>query len=165
VDDGLPWAAPQQWPDATASSDDRFTGVDYTALNSSIARYFEDPKLVSAAKTRAIAVVYKARRIVLFALLAFHYICMKSSEAVRCRSRLPMRSSPLPAPACLRICAEMGGALEKASLLFRLICTAAAAACSLTTPGSVPGHVHWQWHPVHDQLDDRHLLSLIGMSY
>ncbi len=61
VDDGSPWAPPLEWADATANSSNRTAGVDYEALNNTLAKYFEDPALVDSCHTKAILVIYQAR--------------------------------------------------------------------------------------------------------
>lgn len=60
VDDGSPWAPPVDWADATANSSNRTAGVDYDALNRTLARYFDDPALVNTCHTKAIVVIYQA---------------------------------------------------------------------------------------------------------
>ncbi|CAL8467489.1 g7027 [Coccomyxa elongata] len=63
VDDGSPWAAPQDWPEATATNGSRIAGVDYDGLNRTLSKYFEDPALVNGAHTKAIVVIYQGKLI------------------------------------------------------------------------------------------------------
>lgn len=52
--------ASSEWKDATLGSSGTLPEVNYTKLNATLARYFDNATLVENAKTQAIVVVYKA---------------------------------------------------------------------------------------------------------
>ncbi len=92
VDDGSPWAAPQDWPEATATKGSRIAGVDYDGLNRTLSKYFEDPTLVNSAHTKAIVVIYQARPGLLL------YLSLFASHCVPMQIRLAGPAAEFPAP-------------------------------------------------------------------